>query len=73
MVGERGPELIQLPRGSKVKTNEETKQMMEQQPSQNITYITVEGNIDRDLYEDIMSEQDTRLNTKLAFSGVKGR
>jgi hypothetical protein len=35
-------------------------------------YITVEGNIDRDLYDEIMVRQRDELNTKLLIRGVKG-
>lgn len=71
MVGERGPELVRLPRGSKVSTANETKDMLRNQQVNN-TYITVQGNIDSDLYDEIMSKQDQNLNLKLGFAGVKG-
>jgi phage-related minor tail protein len=35
-------------------------------------YITVEGNIDSELYERISSQQKEKLNIRLSFSGVKG-
>lgn len=34
-------------------------------------YVTVEGNIDRDLYDEIMTRQMTEINTKLTLNGVK--
>jgi TP901 family phage tail tape measure protein len=34
-------------------------------------YITVEGNIDRDLYDEIMVRQMNEMNTKLLIRGVK--
>jgi hypothetical protein len=37
----------------------------------NRVYITVEGNIDRDLYEDITRRMAREANTKLRVAGVK--
>jgi TP901 family phage tail tape measure protein len=51
------------------KTAEEAKQILQQVTN----YITVEGNIDNDLYEEIMSKQQEDVQIKLGFAGVKGR
>lgn len=41
------------------------------QPIQYITNITVEGNIDKDLYDDIMARQKRETDTKLMMKGVR--
>ena len=43
LVGERGPELVNLPRGSQVFPNGQTERMLGGQASQNIFHITVTG------------------------------
>lgn len=49
VVGERGPELVNLPKGSDVITNRESKEMMSG-PTVNIGNVTVGGDIDLDVF-----------------------
>jgi hypothetical protein len=70
MVGEQGPELVNLPRGSKVHTANQTKNKL----GNSIVFspqIVVQGNIDRDLYDDIMKRQVDDFQGELRVLGVK--
>lgn len=71
LVGEKGPELVHLPRGSQVKTNSETKEAMSSSGSVNLTVQVgvVAGNNVQDLAATIYRELQ-RLSRANGFNGV---
>jgi phage-related minor tail protein len=75
IVGERGPELVNLPRGSKVHTANQTKQMLNG-GSQHITIeapIVLDGyEIGKAIFPTIDLLQGNHFTTNLRLSGVRG-
>src|SRR5690606_41827526 len=76
LVGERGPEIIELPRGSKVKTANQTKQLLN---NDGVKELKLEAPIYLDGYQiakavfptiDLM--QGNKLSSNMRLSGVKG-
>lgn len=73
IVGEEGPELVNLPRGSQVIPHRETMNQLSQGQSGTtiINHINVQGNIDKDLYDEIMRQQKNDFDTRLTVAGVR--
>jgi phage-related protein len=69
VVGERGPELLQLPRGSKVRTNEETKQMMNHQPVQPVVKVYIGDEEIKDMMFDYVDGEQNIRQFKNSFMG----
>lgn len=74
VVGERGAELVNLPRGSKVSTANETKKSLEGKQIINVT-LNYQGNNVQDAYSmiDIIEDElNNRFSNRLIVNGVRG-